>query len=30
MVSFWVVFKDTEDGDTCYHFKMTVLDEDLV
>ncbi len=24
-----VVFKDTEDGDTCYHFQMTILDIDL-
>ena len=24
-----VIFKDTEDGDTCYHFQMTILDEDL-
>ena len=24
-----VIFKDTEDGDTCYHFQMTVLEEDL-
>lgn len=24
-----VVFKDTEDGDTCYHFQMTILDEDM-
>ena len=24
-----VVFEDKEDGDTCYHFKMTILDIDL-
>ena len=24
-----VVFEDKEDGDTCYHFNMTVLDIDL-
>ena len=24
-----VVFEDDEDGDTCYHFNMTVLSEDL-
>lgn len=24
-----VVFKDTEDGDTCYHFQMTILSEDI-
>ena len=25
-----VVFEDNEDGDTCYHFNMTILNEDLV
>ena len=24
-----VIFKDTEDGGTCFHFQMTILDEDL-
>ena len=24
-----VVFKDTEDGDVCYHFQMTILSEDM-
>ena len=24
-----VVFEDNEDGDTCYHFNMTILSEDL-
>ena len=24
-----VIFEDKEDGDTCYHFNMTVLDIDL-
>ena len=24
-----VVFEDKEDGDTCYHFNMTILDIDL-
>ena len=24
-----VVFEDIEDGDTCYHFNMTILDIDL-
>ena len=24
-----VIFEDTEDGDTCYHFNMTILDIDL-
>ena len=24
-----VVFEDKEDGDTCYHFNMTVLDIDI-
>jgi len=24
-----VVFEDKEDGDTCYHFNMTLLDIDL-
>jgi hypothetical protein len=24
-----VVFKDTEDGDTCYHFQWTIIEEDL-
>ena len=24
-----VVFVDKEDGDTCYHFNMTILDIDL-
>ena len=24
-----VVFEDNEDGETCYHFNMTVLDIDL-
>ena len=24
-----VIFEDKEDGDTCYHFKMTILDIDL-
>ena len=24
-----VVFEDQEDGDTCYHFNMTILDIDL-
>ena len=23
------IFEDTEDGDTCYHFNMTILDIDL-
>ena len=23
-----VVFEDKEDGDTCYHFNMTILDID--
>ena len=25
-----VIFEDKEDGDTCYHFNMTVLDIDLM
>ena len=24
-----VVFEDNEDGDTCFHFNMTILSEDL-
>ena len=24
-----VVYKDTEDGEVCYHFQMPILDEDL-
>ena len=24
-----VVFEDKEDGDTCYHFNMTILEIDL-
>jgi len=24
-----VVFEDKEDGDTCYHFNMTILDIDI-
>ena len=24
-----VIFEDNEDGDTCYHFNMTILDIDL-
>ena len=24
-----VLFEDNEDGETCYHFNMTVLDIDL-
>ena len=24
-----IVFKDDEDGDTCYHVQMTILSEDL-
>ncbi len=24
-----VVFEDKEDGDTCYHFNMTMLDIDI-
>lgn len=24
-----VVFKDVEDGETCYHLQMTILDIDL-
>ena len=24
-----VIFEDKEDGDTCYHFNMTILDLDL-
>ena len=24
-----VIFEDTEDGDICYHFNMTILDIDL-
>ena len=24
-----VIFEDKEDGDTCYHFNMTILDIDL-
>ena len=24
-----VVFEDSEDGDTCYQFNMTILNEDL-
>lgn len=24
-----VIFKDTEDGDVCYHFQMTILAEDI-
>ena len=24
-----VVFEDHEDGETCYHFNMTILNEDL-
>ena len=24
-----VIFEDKEDGDTCYHFNMTILDIDI-
>lgn len=24
-----VVYKDVEDGETCFHFQMTILDIDL-
>ena len=24
-----VIFEDNEDGDTCYHLNMTILDIDL-
>ena len=24
-----VIFEDKEDGETCYHFNMTILDIDL-
>jgi hypothetical protein len=24
-----VIFEDKEDGDTCYHFNMTILEIDL-
>ena len=24
-----VVFEDNEDGETCYHFNMTILDIDI-
>ena len=24
-----VIFEDKEDGETCYHFNMTILDFDL-
>ena len=24
-----VLFEDNEDGETCYHFNMTILDIDL-
>ena len=24
-----VIFEDNEDGDTCYQFNMTILNEDL-
>ena len=24
-----VIFEDTEDNETCYHFNMTILDFDL-
>ena len=24
-----VIFEDNEDGETCYHFNMTILDIDL-
>ncbi len=24
-----IIFKDTEDGDTCYHFNWTIIEEDL-
>jgi hypothetical protein len=24
-----VIFKDTEDGEVCYHLQMTILEEDL-
>lgn len=24
-----VIFKDEEDGETCFHFQMTILDIDL-
>ena len=24
-----VIFEDSEDGDTCYQFNMTILSEDL-
>ncbi len=24
-----VIFEDKDDGDTCYHFNMTILDFDL-
>ena len=24
-----VIFKDTEDGETCYHMQWTIIEEDL-
>jgi hypothetical protein len=24
-----VIFKDTEDNETCYHFQWTIIEEDL-
>ena len=24
-----VIFKDREDGETCYHFQWTIIEEDL-
>jgi hypothetical protein len=24
-----VIFKDTEEGEVCYHLQMTILEEDL-
>ena len=24
-----VIFKDSEDGEVCYHLQMTILEEDL-
>ena len=24
-----VIFKDTEDGETCFHFQWTIIEEDL-
>ena len=25
-----VVFEDKEDGETCYHFNMTIIEEDIL